>query len=301
MNEEHKSKVGAYWSGQYHRSNKALRTRWWQSPQIIRYVNKIICGEALEGWNAGPIRLLKQVLPENQIMETALSVGCGTGTKEMRFLEEKLVQNFICFDLSEESVKIGRKIAEEKGLSSRILFFCEDFFSSAYAEKLYDMVFWDNSLHHMPNASLAVQKSYEILKEGGIFFCNDFAGKTKFQWSDMELAIVNGIRLLLPDKIFHICDNGGEIPRGIFRVSVEQMNKIDPSEAADSSAIVPAIERTFKDPFIVQTGGLIYHLCLNDILINIEENSQLLDYMLSLDNETIKMGMQHYIFALGIK
>lgn len=35
-----------------------------------------------------------------------------------------------------------------------------------YSEQSYDMVFWDNSLHHMMDSYKAVKKSYEILKSG---------------------------------------------------------------------------------------------------------------------------------------
>lgn len=81
-----------------------------------------------------------------------------------------IVEEFICFDLSEEGIKRARKNAEEKGMSDRILFLNEDFFTSCYANEVFDMVFWDNSLHHMTDTTFAVQKSYDILQEGGIFF-----------------------------------------------------------------------------------------------------------------------------------
>lgn len=297
MNNEQLKAIDNHWSKQY--QQQKMRTRWWDSPHIIRHINKNICGEELDGWNSGPIKLLKQVLPEGYVLESALSIGCGIGSKEMNLLEQNLVKHFTCFELSTIAIEKARQKAQEKGLSERITFVHGDFFHSPERQAKYDMVFWDNSLHHMPDATEAVRVSYEVLNDGGIFFCNDFVGKSKFQWSDMELAIVNGVRVLLPDSIFEY--NSKTLARSVYKMSIDQMDAIDPSEAADSASIIPAIQNTFAEPFIVPTGGLIYHLCLNDILINIPENSALLDYLLKLDDETIQMGMLHYAFALAIK
>jgi len=151
----------------------------------------------------------------------------------------------------------------------------------------------------MMDTYMAVRKSYEILKPCGVFFCNDFIGKSKFQWSEMELAIVNRIRMSLDEKIFQ--KNNGEIyERLVSRPSIDVMDK-DPSEAADSASIIPAIKEVFSNPIIIQTGGLIYHLCLNGILSNIEEESDLLKHLLDLDDETIRMGLSQYAFALAFK
>lgn len=281
--------------------NKKFRLRWWESPTIIRHVNKTICGEPIDGWNAGAKILLRRRLDDTgRRIDTALSIGCGEGTKEMALLDDGLVQKFVCFELAEERIIGGKKIAEERGLQDRITFICDDFFTSEYSKHRYDMVFWDNSLHHMMNAYVAVKKSYEILNSGGVFFCNDFVGKSKFQWSDMELAIVNGVRMSLDEKIFQ--KSNGEIYRRLVsRPSIDDMNKSDPSEAADSDSIIPAIREVFTNPIIIPTGGLIYHICLNGILSNIEEESDLLHHLLDMDDETIKMGLPHYAFALAYK
>lgn len=300
--QKEESKVGEFWSANYSDSLKKTdgRSNWWQSPQIIRHINKTICGEPLDGWNSGGIKLLKQILPENGTIERALSIGCGLGSKEMRFVEENLVKEFICFDLSEEAVIICKQQAEEKGLADRMLFLSEDFFESEYVDETFDMVFWDNSLHHMPDATAAIQKSYDVLKEGGIFFCNDFVGRNRFQWWDMEMIIANGVRSFFPDDLFVLKD-GRKLPRCITRPSLESMLKNDPSEAADSEAILPAIHYIFKEPLVIPTGGIIYHLALQFILENIPEDGELLTYLLQLDSEVVQMGMTCYAFALAVK
>lgn len=116
----------------------------------------------------------------------------------------------------------------------------------------------------------------------------------------MELAIVNGIRMSLDEELFQK-SNGGIYKRMVSRPSIDSMNRSDPSEAADSESIIPAIKEVFTNPVIIPTGGLVYHLCLNGILSNIEEESDLLKHLLDMDNETIEMGLSQYAFVLAYK
>ena len=46
----------------------------------------------------------------------------------------------------------------------------------------------------MPDTYEAVKVSRNILKDDGVFFCNEYIGESRFQWSDEKLAYVNQIR-----------------------------------------------------------------------------------------------------------
>lgn len=67
--------------------------------------------------------------------KSALSIGCGEGTKEMLLLKNNLVQKFICFDLAEERIIKGKEIAEREGLQDRIEFLNEDFLRPSIQSK----------------------------------------------------------------------------------------------------------------------------------------------------------------------
>lgn len=179
-------------------------------------------------------------------------------------------------------------------------FICGDVFKSLEPNPQFDLVFWDNSLHHMENARQAVQFSYQILKENGYLYCNDYVGASRFQRTDMEMAIVNGIRLYLPDEIF-VKPGGGEYQRFYVGPTVEQIINMDPSEAADSENIIPAIKENFIHADIRYAGGLIYLVCMEDIIHNITEDDPLLGYLLELDDQTIKFGLSQYAVILAQK
>lgn len=289
--------IGEFWDKQ---KSTELRLRWWQSPHIIRHYNYRICGEYLDGWNEGPLKILYNKMDGNISFERAVSVGCGTAKKEMDLIEKGFVKKFVCYELSEQRIKEGEKLAFEKGISEAIEFHCGNFFeSNDNVEESYDLVFWDNSIHHMLDTKKAVYNSKRILKRGGFFFCNDYVGKNRFQWSDLELAIMNGVRLSLPDEVFTAEDR--QLRRYVVRQSLTRMIETDYSEAADSENIIPAVRESFEDALIINTGGVIYHTCLNDILQNIPENSDLLNYLLQMDDEIADHGFGQYAFILAQK
>lgn len=211
-------------------------------------------------------------------------------------MEMGLVNHFSCYELSEMRINEGKRIAESKGLSEKITFHFGNFYDSQEnRNENFDMVFWDNSLHHMLDTKEAVRSSYEVLKPGGVFFCNDYVGATRFQWSDLEIAIANGVRATLPEEVFH------DFKKYISRPNLERLKEIDFSEAADSENIIPSIRTFFQNLQIINLGGTIYHLCLNDILKNIPEDSELLYWLLQMDAAAAEHGFWQYAFILARK
>lgn len=288
--------IGNIWDNKSNPDTVNQRIHWWDSPKLIRHMNYLICGEELDGWNTATIKELKKI---RNRYELAVSVGCGSGGKEMQLLEQGIVERFICFELSEERIKIGTRNAKIRGLDDRIQFFYGDFFCSNWVNKKYDLVFWDNSLHHMPDTYEAVKVSRNILKDDGVLFCNEYIGESRFQWSDEKLAYVNQIRDDLDESLFHV---GDEIfPRHRKRPTIERMMQSDPSEAADSANILPAIKRYFKEPRITMLGGTVHLLILDRMIQNIPENSELLEQLIAADDEAIKKGMSMYAFILTQK
>jgi hypothetical protein len=73
----------------------------------------------------------------------------------------------------------------------------------------------------------------------------------------------------------------------------------DPTEAADSESIVPALINQFPALDLTLTGGVIYHAALADILHNIDEESPFLAQALALDDKYTSAGLVHYAVALA--
>ena len=274
------------------------RARWPESPHIVRDHNQRVCGRIIEGGtNRGVIELFKERAGHDIPAGRAVSIGCGPGYKEMILLQDGIVSHFDLYDVAQESLNAGRRYAEEHGLTDRVTFIHGYDFARDLPRD-YDLVYWDSALHHMPDATAAVKWSHDALKPGGWFLMADFVGANRFQWSDTVYEIADLIRGSLPDECYNNPINPAvPFSRKLHRATLADMD-YDPSEAADSEAIIPAIEAYFPDAEIRHVGGTIYHMVLNDVLTNIPEESPLLEFMLRLDRN---VDIPHFAVALARK
>ncbi len=265
-------------------------------PTIRRHICKRVCGKLVEDYNFGKAKLLEL----NRKFTKALSIGCGNAAKEMAMIEAGIVEHFDLFEFSKERIEEGIALAKEKNIADKVTFYNADFFSSKQnISKSYDLVFWSSALHHMMNTKIAIMTSYDILKDDGYFYMDDYVGKSRFQYSDLELFIVNAVREALPEEYFNIPNTDNQkFFRNVGRISLEKIMQIDISEAADSENIIPSIEKVFPHAKIIHYGGLIFHLVLRNVIVNIPENSEDLQYLLDLEDDTIKHNFHHYAFCL---
>lgn len=293
--------AAAYWNSIKPTHGKA---RWWQWPRIISFQNELVCGKPLEGWNAGLIMRLKERLG-GRVLKQGVSIGCGNGSKEMALVQAGVVESFDLFEISDVRMKQGRELHARHGLQDRMRWHTKD--GLAHLEShtgSYDLVFWDNSLHHMMDTTRAVLLSYRALSRGGFFAMNDFVGATRFQWSERTLQYGSFLRASLPQHYLRKpSDPSKQIPRVIVRPNFQRMIETDPSEAADSDNIIPAIKKHLPNPTIWNVGGAIYHIGLSDVLANFdaERDAGMFEAVLVLERALIELGEEHYSVCLSQK
>ena len=272
------------------------------NPAILRHINREVCGDPIDGGFAGLNRLIAARMPEGGFTR-GISVGCGVAAKEITLLSENIVERFDLFEVSEERIEIASRLARRHGVRDRIEFHAIDPFS-APIEAAYDLVYWNNALHHMFDAADAIAWSYNSLKPGGTFAMDDFVGAARFQWSPFELDIASRVRELLPERL--LADpyrESGLLDRRLHRPDLDAFIAADPSEAADSDKILDGIRLVFPNAEIILTGGVVYHLALNDVLANFddEQDAALLQSLLLLDATLASAGHSQYAVALAMK
>ncbi len=278
----------------------AGKVRWHQSPAILRHLNRLVCGEALPGPWAGLNRRLSQhpMAPFHR----GISVGCGGARKELELLRLGIVKHFVLFEISETRLNHARQFADEMNLLNCITCHLSDEFLDHCGE--YDLVYWNNALHHMLDTASVIKWSYDNLVHSGTFVMDDYVGPNRFQWSEYEMNMTRRVRELLPeDYLRHPRDRSVICPLVVNPPSIERMLATDPTEAADSQAIVPALYEIFPKIDILRTGGIVYHLALVDIIGNFNEQSDLplLEALLLLDEEIARAGHTHYAVGIGQK
>jgi len=271
-------------------------------PAILRHINRIVCGEPIDGPHFGFNRLLRDVMPKGGFRR-AVSIGCGSGGKEIRLLRENIVQQFDLFEISEAKIELIQQKAAEHGVLDRVSWHHADAFERDPVGE-HDLVYWNNSLHHMFDVPQAIAWSARALQSGGCFAMDDYVGPTRFQWTDLELEMAARVRALLPDRfLVNPRNSNAWLNRAPGRPDVQVMMAADPTEAADSGRILAAVMVAFPQARLIPTGGIIYHLALNDVLANFgeEEDQAMLESLLLLDEILARNGHTQYAVAIARK
>lgn len=302
-----KQRIRDHWEAHDHeRHHRPDRVNWWQSRMIREHINRIVCGEPHPAASGGLMRRAQQLL-DGRTLKTGVSVGSAAGLKEMRLIQHGIVERFVLYELSTERVHRGRRNAERRGLEERVTFRNEDPFDTELDEQ-FDLVHWNNSLHHMLDVDAAVKWSLAVLKPGGLFLMDDYVGPNRFQWADSTLQLANAVRESLPEKYFANPFNEHRdrpLSRTVRRPNPRKLAKEDPSEAARSEQILPSVQKHFPSAEIIPTGGVIYQLALNHIIHNFDEGDEddrtLLSALLVLDEHATRgpsVGT-HYAVAVA--
>ena len=146
----HATKTGDFWDSRVISSPPA-RSSWYIEPFTIRHINRIVCGEEIDGLHAGFHKRLAEICFTSRTTRALFPLDVGT--KEMDALKLGIVHHFDCFELGAEAINKGIDIARSNGLSDRITFHQVDPFTQETEDQHFDLVYWNNALHHMFDAA----------------------------------------------------------------------------------------------------------------------------------------------------
>jgi SAM-dependent methyltransferase len=290
--------IGAIWDKKSTAARNATTRsgNWWACPRVYAHIGKKIGGSFAEFIHAET---------GGRKFKRAISVGCGAGTKELQLVKAGIVERFDLYELSKERVEMGRAKARTLGLSDAMNFHVGDAFEACKDAGVYDCVHWNNSLHHMLDTAAAIEWSHHVLADDGAFVMDDFVGPSRFQWSEFNLRVASEVRAALPNRLLQRGADLTPLHKTVFRKTIKQMLAMDPSEAADSSNILPSLRRVFPLARIVLTGGAIYHLALAGVYAQLntdnEDDRAILDIALQMDDLMSNLGETHYAVAVAFK
>lgn len=267
--------------------NPPSRRYWYQHPTTLRFYRSQVIDSDAPAY-VKPVGA--KLLAEGRTFQRGISIGCGSAHKELLLSRLGLVESWDLFDLSDTAIEQGRQAIDKHGLDqSRFRFHNVDPFGSGWhPDALYDLVQWDNSLHHMFDADLAVRTSVEVLAPGGVFVMDDYIGPTYMQISEEVYAFADGVRACLPEQyLTHPDDPTRLLTVEAPRIPKEQFLRTDPSEMADSGNILSSVRRHMPDATVTPAGGAVYFLALRGLFGNFDPDNEtdesLLAELLELD------------------
>ncbi len=217
----------AYWSDlDRHRWDEI----WMNHPAVRARINRRVTGDPAK-W---PIRWLSEVAAGRLPFRRALSVGCGVGNLERSLLELGLVEHVTGIDSSAEAIGQARRAAAEAGCADRVDYAVADAWERLAAARGLDAVFFHSSLHHFDRLPAFLGLVRAALAPHGVLYLDEYAGPARDEWTWRHLVRWNAAYRRLPRAVRRT------------RIIRRPINREDPTEAIESSGILPAVEKHFR-------------------------------------------------------
>jgi SAM-dependent methyltransferase len=236
---------------------------WTELAEVQGVINRRVSGDA----TVDPYQyFLGKYLAGRLPVRNALTVGCGAGDLERGLCQYGFANRHDALDVAPGAIEKATASAEAAGLR-HIHYSVADGNALKLEPASYDVVFGVHSIHHIERLESLFGEVSRALRPGGYFFMNEFVGPTRFQWTDRQLEVVNGLLRALPESVRRSTADG-RLKREVPRPTVEAMIATDPSEAVRSGEIL-GIARSFFDVVEVRPyGGSVLQILLDDIAGN---------------------------------
>lgn len=274
-------------------------TNWWDIPAVPKRWNQLVSGNAKVGYR----EYISQKWFDEREQMHAFSLGCGTGHNELEWAKLGKFGLIDAYDLSEQRIQFANRIAAENGYGQLIRYKVGDVFGIEMKEDFYDVIFVEQSLHHFSPLEEILLRISKFLKPDGYFVVNEFVGPTRFQWSDRQLEVINGLLAILPIK-YKMLWQSDVVKSKVEKPSRLSMILHDPSEAVESGKIIPLLHSIFDVVDLRVYGGNILHMLLNGIAHNFRsddaETKHYLDLIFKIEDMLIESGEMQSDFVVAV-
>jgi len=284
-------KVKQYWDQESGTWEIGRGIHWTEHTAVQQRINQMVSGSP----HTDPYRHLIAFLKSRGValpLGRCLTLGCGGGELERGLAKYNLCRRHDAYDISPGSIELAQQTAHEQRLH-HIDYQVADINRIAIPPDTYDVVFAVMSAHHFSDLEDIFSQVRRSLKPGGLFFLNEFVGPTKFQWTDRQLEIVNGLLQVLPPAYRMMKD--GQWKTSVQRPTLPEMDAIDPSEAVRSGEILNALSLFFNIAEKKDYGGTILHLLLEGIAFNFNgapagSGMRLLQTLFDVEDQLLQLG-----------
>jgi SAM-dependent methyltransferase len=283
-------RVAGFWADRaVERGDQLAPSGVWTSHPVVRAaINRRIGGRGDREWLAWA---KDTFFP--QLAARALSLGCGGGQVEREAMALGLCRAIEGVDISSGALDLARRLAAEARVDG-ITYRVADLSHIELPAAAYDLVIAKQSLHHVERLEHLLDETHKALVPGGRFLVNEYVGPPRFQWTELQLEIMNQLLPLLPERLRWV-SSVGAARQQVERPPLEQMIAIDPSEAVRSAEILPLIEERFTVDVRRDFGGTLLNPMLEGIIANFrrdsEEDTALLRLLISIEEILTQHGV----------
>jgi ubiquinone/menaquinone biosynthesis C-methylase UbiE len=268
---------------------EALSSHWWDIPQVVDRWNVLITNSE----NRDHYRYIADKYFSDQDSIEGISLGCGTGSREVNWVRACTTLNLVGCDISPQRIAQAQENARKCGVESRLTFLVANVYDVDFCEEKYDLIVFEGSLHHLHSHHELFQKIHRGLKRNGILVVNDFVGPSRFQWTSRQLELVNGLLKILPET-YRREYYDGKIKKRVYRPGKLSMYLSDPSEAVESGSIEMHLHNNFRIVEKRPYGGTLLQTLFKDIAHNFLNDEPathaLLKLIFEVEDEMLRTG-----------
>jgi ubiquinone/menaquinone biosynthesis C-methylase UbiE len=269
----------------------------WIIPEVIHRRNRMITGDPLKSYETFLSENYLRVLPEFRL----LSIGSGECMHELSLARLNPHGQVTCIDIAESLLTKAEKEAVGEGLSN-IAFITGDVRKYDFSGKRFDIVLFNDSLHHFDNMEQFIGGMVKrLLKPAGKLVVHEYVGPNRFQYGKEQCRAVNECIGIL-DENQRVLFRTNLRKKRFYGVGVLRMLLADPSECVDSASILPVIHRHFRVVVERPLGGNLLMGALKDVshhfMNKSEESERILEKLFEYEDAYLKTHGSDFIFGI---
>jgi conserved domain protein len=273
-------------------------SNWWEIPLVKERWNRLITGDAHTTFEQYAIdRYLRFMTTPLRV----LSPGSGYCQHELAMATNPIFGEIVCLDINQGNLDDAAARAKERGLSN-LTFHCGDIEHFDFAHEHFDLVMFNNSLHHFRNVCTLLGRLIpQCLKPTGRLLVYEYVGPTRFQLPAVQICAINEAISLIERPLRRRYRTSSYKTRyhgsGLLRMVIA-----DPSEAVDSASILPALHAYYDTIEERPFGGNILPYTLKDIAFHfIHPDDRATETLLRLfrfEDDYLRTHPSDYIFGI---
>jgi 2-polyprenyl-3-methyl-5-hydroxy-6-metoxy-1,4-benzoquinol methylase len=228
----------------------------------------------------------------------AISLGCGTGEKEIEWARLGVFEHLTGIDISPARIERAQQLAKEAGLDDVLSFRVADIRDVGNGDEQFDVVLALESLHHLSRLQRTLASIATLLGPNGLLIVDDYVGPSRRQCTRAQMRVGDDLLAELLPRWREQAN--GRIKRRVVKPSLLSMWLDDPSEAAESRKLLSALRRNFT---IVEehSRGRVLHLALHGVAHNFlgddPATRRVVERCLAVEEDAAHLGPD-FVFAV---
>jgi ubiquinone/menaquinone biosynthesis C-methylase UbiE len=269
---------------------------WWQIDLVRQRWNSIITGN--------PYYKFEDFIVDRFLVDALdlkmLSIGCGNGTHELNFAKNNCFRSIIGYDISDKLIEQANQNVQLQQLSN-IQFVAGDIFEANIEPQSLDVVMFYSSLHHFDKIDTFLSRVKKWMKQGGLIIIHEYVGPNRLIISNQQAEVATNWLQSIP-RAYRKRFKTGLIKNRITGPGLWRMLLSDPSEAVDSTSIMPQLHKHFDAIYEAQFGTVMMMLVLKDIAHHFTEHNHnalsILNRLFEEEDKWMKNHQAHFVFGV---